>query len=148
MIMQKKLRKRMPILKNVVFDSFALLSFIFDEADAEIVADYFKKALQNKKHIYICAVNWSEVMYRTIRAQGKGAWKMVQTHLHDFPFEIIDADLALSESAAEFKANYKMSLADAYAAALTKAKKAELVTGDPEFKPLEEVLKNIIWLKQ
>jgi len=135
-------------LKNAVFDSFALLSFIFDEADADMVADYFKKALQDKKRIYICAVNWSEVMYRTIRVQGKSAWKTVQTHLHDLPIEIVDADLALSEAAAEFKAANKMSLADAYAAALTKAKKAELVTGDPEFKPLEGVLKNIVWLKQ
>ena len=30
-----------------------------------------------------------------------------------------------------------MGLADAFAAALAKEKKAELVTGDPEFKPLE-----------
>ena len=135
-------------MKNVVFDSFALLSLIFDESDAEIVADYFKKALQDKKRIYICSVNWAEVMYRTIRKRGRGAWKTVQAHLHDFPFEIVDADLALSEAAAEFKAANKMSLADAYAAALTKVKKAELVTGDPEFKPLEGVLKNIVWLKQ
>lgn len=135
-------------MKNAVFDSFALLSFIFNEADADVVADYFKKALQDKKRIYICTVNWSEVMYRTIRVQGKGAWKTVQSHLHDLPIEIVDADLAISEVAAEFKAEHRMSLADAYAAALTKIKKAELVTGDPEFKPLEGVLKDIIWLKQ
>lgn len=135
-------------MKNVVFDSFALLSLIFDEPDAEVVADYLKKALQDKKRIYISAVNWAEVMYRTIRAQGKSAWKTVQAHLHDLPIEIVDANLVLSESAAEFKAGNKISLADAYAAALTKSKKAELVTGDPEFKPLEGVLKNIVWLAQ
>ena len=37
-------------------------------------------------------------------------------------------------------------LADAFAAALAKEKKAELVTGDPEFKPLEKEIK-INWLK-
>ncbi|MDZ8118208.1 type II toxin-antitoxin system VapC family toxin [Pontiella agarivorans] len=135
-------------MKNAVFDSFALLSFIFNESDADRVAEYFKKALVDKKRIFITTVNWSEVMYRVIRAQGRNAWKTVQTHLHDLPIEIIDADLALSEAAAEFKAEYKMSLADAYAAALTKIKKAELVTGDPEFQPLEEKLKAIVWLKQ
>ncbi len=43
---------------------------------------------------------------------------------------------------------YKMSLTDAYVAALTKIKKAELVSGDPEFKPLEGSLKVIVWLQQ
>ena len=46
------------------------------------------------------------------------------------------------------KPEHKMSLADAFAAALAKTKKAELVTGDPEFKPLEGALKGIVWLKQ
>lgn len=135
-------------MKNAVFDSFALLSFVFNESDADLVADYFKKALVDRKRLYICAVNWSEVMYRVIRAQGRNAWKTVQTHLHGLPIEIVDADLALSEAAAEFKAAHRMSLADAYAAALTKTKNAELVTGDPEFQPLEKVLKGIVWLKQ
>ena len=135
-------------MKNAVFDSFALLSFIFNESDADLVADYFKKALVDKKRIFISTVNWSEVMYRVIRVQGRSAWKTVQSHLHDLPIEIVDADLALSEAAAEFKAAHKMSLADAYAAALTKIKGAELVTGDPEFKPLESALRGIVWLKQ
>lgn len=135
-------------MKNAVFDSFALLSFIFNESDADLVADYFKKALVDKKRIFISTVNWSEVMYRVIRKQGRTAWKAVQLHLHDLPIEIVDADLALSEAAAEFKASNKMSLADAYAAALTKIKKAELVTGDREFQPLESTLKGIVWLKK
>lgn len=134
-------------MKNVVFDSFALLSFVFNESGADLVADYLKKALEDKKKIFISTVNWSEVMYRVIRAQGGKAWKTAQSHLRDLPMEIVDADLALSEAAAEFKASNKMSLADAYAAALAKIKNAELVTGDAEFKPLEGILKSIVWLK-
>ncbi len=40
----------------------------------------------------------------------------------------------------------QMSLADAFAAALAKEDKAELVTGDAEFKALEKEIK-IHWLK-
>jgi predicted nucleic acid-binding protein len=40
---------------------------------------------------------------------------------------------------------FKMSLADAFAAALAKEKKAELITGDVEFKALEREIK-IHWL--
>jgi len=45
-----------------------------------------------------------------------------------------------------YKADNKMSLADAFAAALAKEKKAELVTRDPEFKSVEKEIK-IRWLK-
>ena len=52
----------------------------------------------------------------------------------------------MGDTAADFKARFKMSLADAFAAALAKEKKAELVTGDPEFRPLHQEIK-IHWLK-
>jgi predicted nucleic acid-binding protein len=53
---------------------------------------------------------------------------------------------ALADTAADFKPRFKLSLADAFAAALAKEKKTELITGDPEFKPLEKVIK-VHWLK-
>jgi len=43
-------------------------------------------------------------------------------------------------------ARFRLSLADAFAAARAREKKAELVTGDPEFKPLDQEIK-IHWLK-
>jgi ribonuclease VapC len=48
--------------------------------------------------------------------------------------------------AAVFKATKKLSYADCFAAALAKLRRAEFVTGDPEFKTLEGELK-IAWLK-
>ena len=135
-------------MKNTVFDSYALLAFIFDEPGADQVADTFKLALQDKKRIFMCTVNWSETMYITIRAKSKNAWKSTQSHLRDLPIQLVEADIALSEVAAEFKASCEMSLADAYAAALTKVKKAELVTGDPAFEALKQTLKHIVWLDQ
>jgi predicted nucleic acid-binding protein len=55
-------------------------------------------------------------------------------------------DIAMVRQAAIYKATHKMAYADAFAAALAKEYKAELVTGDPEFKPLEKEIK-INWLK-
>ena len=55
-------------------------------------------------------------------------------------------DRELAESAALLKNEYDLGLADAFAAALAKEKKTELVTGDAEFKPLEKEIK-INWLK-
>jgi len=135
-------------MKNAVLDSFAVIAFLRGEAGAEIVKDYFTKSLDEKKRLYICSVNWAEVAYKVVRKRGLTAWKQTQAHLKDLPLEIVETDPVLTEQAAEFKAANKMSLADAYAAALTKIKRAELVTGDPEFKPLEGALKGIVWLKQ
>jgi predicted nucleic acid-binding protein len=41
----------------------------------------------------------------------------------------------------QLKAVKKMSLADCFAAALAKAEKAEIYTGDPEFKTVEREIK-------
>jgi len=49
----------------------------------------------------------------------------------------VNVDQALTLEAAKIKASNKISYADSFAAALTKVKKAELVTGDKEFKSVE-----------
>ncbi|MGH8021837.1 MAG: PIN domain-containing protein [Opitutaceae bacterium] len=65
--------------------------------------------------------------------------------LDGLPVLFVPAERGLADLAADFKARFKLSLADAFAAALAKEKKAELVTGDPEFKALEREIK-ITWL--
>jgi len=62
------------------------------------------------------------------------------------PIELHPATRSLADLAAGFRAHFRLSLADAFAAALAKSMKAEIVTGDPEFKPLEKEIK-IRWLK-
>ena len=134
-------------MKSVVFDSYAVLALLFDEAGAAQVADLLAEANQAEFHISISVMNWAEVKYQMLRRRGVVAWEQSRNHLLGLPIEIVPADLALAEAAAEYKAAHKMSLADAFAAALANQQKAELVTGDKEFKPLESVLKKIIWLK-
>jgi predicted nucleic acid-binding protein len=56
------------------------------------------------------------------------------------------ADQLLAEIAGEFKAAKRMSLADCFAAALAKQRKADVATGDPEFKAVEDEIK-ILWLR-
>lgn len=52
--------------------------------------------------------------------------------------EIVDANWDLARQAATFKAKGKIACADCFAAALAKERKADLVTGDPEFGPLAD----------
>ena len=62
------------------------------------------------------------------------------------PIEFHAADRELADVAADFKSRFSLNLADAFAAALAKKHKAELVTGDPEFEQVEKEVK-IGWLK-
>jgi ribonuclease VapC len=57
-----------------------------------------------------------------------------------------EQNLELVRQAAIYKATRKLSYADAFAAALAKIRNAELVTGDREFKVVENEI-NIQWLR-
>ena len=133
-------------MKSIVLDSFALLAFLRNEQGAEVVNSYFADALTGKVSLWMSSVNWAEVGNIVIRKRGLPGWRNAQTLLADLPFGLVETTPELTDQASQFKAAHKMSLADAYAAALAKIKKAELVTGDPEFKPLEQTLKGIVWL--
>jgi len=85
------------------------------------------------------------VLYQVRCRQGLAGVTEAIRFERTMPFDVVPADRALAEQAAEYKAAHKMSLADAFAAVLAKQKKAVLVTGDKEFKPLERELK-IQWL--
>jgi ribonuclease VapC len=91
-------------------------------------------------------VNFAEVKYMILRKDGFEAWRNAAPFLPTLPIEFHPANRALAEVAANIKASHKMSLADAFAAALTLQLAGELVTGDPEFKALEREIK-IHWLR-
>jgi ribonuclease VapC len=91
-------------------------------------------------------VNYAEVQYIVRRKDGDAAWANIANELKAAPIEFHPVNRRLADLAADFKTRFKLSLADAFAAALAKEKKAELVTGDPEFKALEKEIK-IGWLK-
>lgn len=133
-------------MRATVFDSYAVLALLFDESGKDIVKQLLDDASQGNREIFITTVNWAEAGYRITRENGPADWHASRQALLELPIQIVPADLALAELAAEYKAAHNLSLADAFAAALAKQRKAELVTGDPEFKTVEPDLNKITWL--
>jgi ribonuclease VapC len=131
-----------------VLDSWALLAFFEDEPAADAVEKLLQQATDEKHKLLMSVVNWGEVYYNTMREVSQEAAEQKAHEIAALPIDIIGVgdDLALAKQAAIFKAEHKMSYADCFAAALARQKKAELVTGDPEFKALEKEIK-INWLK-
>ncbi len=84
--------------------------------------------------------------YIALRAGGEERAADYINHLAGCPIGLAMVDEELAFQAALYKARNRMSLADAFAAALAKKRDAVLVTGDGEFKALEQQIK-IHWLK-
>jgi predicted nucleic acid-binding protein len=129
-----------------VLDSFALLTFLRGEAGEGQVAALLEKASDRDVPLHMTEVNYAEVEYMIVRKDGADRWAQIARELPTLPIEFQPADRRLADVAADFKARYRVSLADAFAAALAKERKTELITGDAEFKPLEKEIK-ITWLK-
>lgn len=129
-----------------VLDSFALLAYFRDESGGETMEELLVAAGKKDRPLQMTDVNYAEVKYSILKKDGPEAWLEAAKILQGLPIDFHPTDRTLADSAADFKSRFRISLADAFAAALAKEKKAELVTGDPEFKSLEKEIK-IIWLK-
>jgi ribonuclease VapC len=129
-----------------ILDSFALLAFLRGEAGDAQVAALLEKAGARDTPLQMTEVNYAEVKYIVMRKDGADRWEQIARELPTLPIEFQPATRPLADLAADVKAGHRLSLADAFAVALAKQRKAELVTGDPEFRSVEREIK-ITWLK-
>jgi len=133
-------------MPGTVLDSHALLALFRDETGADLVRRLLEKAAEKDVPLHMTEVNYAEVQNIVRRREGEAAWRVIAQELQAAPIEFHPATRSLADLAADFKARFKLSLADAFAAALAKERKAELVTGDPEYRALEKEIR-INWIK-
>jgi len=131
-----------------VLDSWALIAFFEDEPAANAVEEILHRAALDRHELLMSVINWGEVYYSTMRETSQTEAEARIQEIASLPIEIvgIGAHLEMTRRAAIYKAIYPISYADAFAAALAKERKAEFITGDPDFKRLEKEIK-IMWLK-
>ena len=129
-----------------VLDSYSLIAYLENEDGADKMIQIFQVARDSGRALLLSVVNWGEVYYITLREAGRERAEAVVHLISTLPVQIIPADLELTKQAAEFKSSRRMSYADCFAAALAKLRKAELVTGDGDFKQVEEDVK-VLWIR-
>jgi predicted nucleic acid-binding protein len=125
----------------VVLDSWAVISYLEDEASGEKVGEIIADAHEAKVPVMMSVINVAEVWYIIARETSVNDAENSVKELIQLGIEFVDMDWKLSRDAANFKAHCKMSMADCYAAALAKYKRAELLTGDTDFKQVEAEVK-------
>jgi len=132
--------------KALVLDSWAVIAYLEGEPSAEKIADLIADAHEHDIPLFMSVVNAGEVWYILARETSINDADRAIAEIRRLRIELVDADWTLAHDAGGFKAKHKMSLADCFAAALAKQKKAVLLTGDPEFKQVDGDI-TIEWLR-
>ena len=131
--------------KGYVLDSYALMAHFEQEPGAERVEELLKAARAGKTTLSLCAVNLGEIYYNILRERGTGKADETLAIIEQLPVAIVDADKSLAVLAGRLKAVYPIAYADCFAAALANQLNTKVVTGDPEFKKLENGV-GVEWL--
>jgi uncharacterized protein len=133
------------VKQPVVLDSFALVVFFHKEPGWEKVRKVFLELSSSGQKALLCRINWGEFYYIVRRRVGRQKAEEALALLGQLPIDLLSIDDALVREAAELKAEYPISYADAFCIAVAKHHKAQVLTNDPEFKSIEGIV-SVSWL--
>ena len=131
--------------KAYVLDTWAVIAYLEDEPSAVQIGELIAAAHDEQIPVYMSVVNVGEVWYTIAREISEAEADTSVKELRDLRIRFQDVDWGLTREAARFKSHQKMSYADCYAAALAKLRMADLVTGDGEFRSVEDQV-SIQWV--
>ncbi len=132
-------------MKKYVLDSYAILAYFQNESGAQVVEKMLLDAGNQSVKLFMSAVNLGETVYITQRKSGAKGKRSLLLALDMLPIYIEDVTKDLALRAADLKAKYAISYADCFTAALAISHGVPAITGDPEFKKIEHLVK-IKWL--
>lgn len=136
--------RRRKLAATKVLDSWALLCYL-EEPGNEKIIDLFEKAVESSRPLLMSTVNWGEVYYQVVRRFGEAKAQEIEQLIQTLPITLVEANKELTREAARIKATKRIAYADCFAIAVARLNKAELYTGDPEFKVVEKEIK-VAWL--
>lgn len=130
-------------MSRYVFDSQALIAYLRNEPGADQVDAILNDPRQER---WLSAINLGEIYYVAARRTDMLEDDVLSDVL-SMPLTVVDASTLFALDAARIKAQYRLSYADCFAVALAQQVRASVVTGDPEFEPLEQAGKlSVEWL--
>jgi predicted nucleic acid-binding protein len=121
----------------LVLDSFAILAYVQGEAGMKYTGELLIRARRGHVRLYMHEINAGEVYYLLFRRRGEEVANYLYAQMRAYPVEFVtDLSSRFLLTAARLKGLYAISYADAFAVATAHFKHAELVSGDPDLKPL------------
>ena len=128
-----------------VLDSFALTALLQDEPGASGVQGLLERTARGECELFMAVLNLGEVLYTVESRLGLKASQEVLAAVDQLPIEIVEVDRPLTLSAARLKAATGVGYADCFVGALAQRLGGTVVTGDPDFRQIEDVVP-IEWL--
>lgn len=130
-----------------VLDSFAILAFLAKEPGAFEVQGMLQRAEQGLVTVSMSLINLGEVLYIIERRQGLNGAQQAIAALESLPIQFLLGSQERVLAAAHLKATYPIAYGDAFAIAAAQELDAVIMTGDPEFVTVENIVP-IHWLPQ
>jgi predicted nucleic acid-binding protein len=131
---------------GIALDSFAVLAYLQAEKGAQQVKELLHQAANGQLSVQMTVINLGEVYYITSRVYGQERAEEVLAMLKHLPIKLVVADEELTLEASRIKAKHPLSYSDAFAVALAQRHGVSVVTGDPEFSCVENLV-SVKWLK-
>ena len=97
-------------MKDFVLDSFAVISYLNDEAGSEKVAEIFERCVAEEKLALFCVINWGEVYYHALRTGGEKKADFALQLIRSLPINIIEANKELTLQAAKCRMQMLLQL--------------------------------------
>lgn len=133
-------------MEGYVLDSFAVLTYFYGQEGADKV-ECLLMSLEKKgsPQAWLNLINLGEIYYIIARNEDFDKADKAVALVKQWPIEVIQPTEKLTLSAGRIKASYPLSYADAFVVATALERRATVLTGDPEFKKLEKIIK-IEWI--
>ena len=128
-----------------VLDSYALLAYLAGEPGGSRVREILLECAQGHSRACLSLMNLGEVLYITEREAGLVKAQEALAAIDQLPIEILPASRDAVLAAAHVKARFRVSYADAFAVAEAQERGGVVVTGDPEFRAVVELVE-VRWL--
>jgi predicted nucleic acid-binding protein len=129
---------------SFVIDAHALVAYVKREVHWERVAHTIDRSAAGTISLKMTAVNAGEAIWSIERVFGASAGHKALESIQIWT-DVVTVDLELAARAAWFKLRGGISYADCFAAALAHREGIPVITGDPEFRRVEDVVQ-IAWL--
>lgn len=132
-------------MKMLILDSYALLC-LFDrkrKQEKDAVMRYLEDADKGKVKLYLSKINEGEVFYKLYKYFGAEIASGFRADLKRgmFPLQVVPVNDKRIDEASVIKAKYPVSYADAFCIELAKDMNLPVVTGDPKFASVKDLVK-------
>jgi ribonuclease VapC len=126
---------------SYVLDSFAVLAYLGGEEGMSRVQKVLADAAAARCHVYLSLINLGEVAYIVERERGLARAQETLGLIDQMPIEILPVSRETVLAAAHVKARHPVAYADAFAVAAAQSLEGSILTGDPEFESVKDLVR-------